>query len=75
MFSKANIANTIIEIHVAHCELISDQSIECILMHCKKIKYLLFHSCPRVTPESRIALEDYMATNNQKVKHLTWTIY
>lgn len=75
MFSKPNVAETIQEIHIAHCNLITDQSIECILMYCKRVKYFLFHSCPKVTPASRIALEDYMNSNNQKVKHLTWTIY
>ena len=40
------------------------------------IKYLLFHSCPKTTDASRLALEDYMTNNsNQKVKHLTWTVY
>ncbi|RNA12081.1 hypothetical protein BpHYR1_053764, partial [Brachionus plicatilis] len=61
MFSKPNVAKTIQEVHVAHCDFISDQSIECILIY--------------LTPASRIALEDFMRSNNQKVKHVTWTIY
>ncbi|RNA12084.1 hypothetical protein BpHYR1_009696, partial [Brachionus plicatilis] len=46
MFSKPNVAKTIQEVHVAHCDFISDQSIECILIY--------------LTPASRIALEDFM---------------
>ena len=43
------VSSTLVEVHIAHCALITDESIECILMHCKKIKYLLFHSCPKTT--------------------------
>ena len=47
-----------------------------ILLHCKMIKYLLFHCCPKTTDASRLALEDYIANNsNQKFQHLTWSIY
>ena len=46
-----NVTKTIEEIHIAHCDLITDAAIECILLNSTKIKYLLFHSCPRVTGE------------------------
>ncbi|CAF0962688.1 unnamed protein product [Brachionus calyciflorus] len=75
MFSKENVAKSIQEIHIAHCDLITDESIECILINCRRVKYLLFHECPKVTVASRIALEDYLNSSDQKVKHLTWTIY
>jgi hypothetical protein len=71
-----NVSKTIEEIHIAHCDFISDESIECILLNSHSIKYLLFHSCPKTTDASRLALEDYMTNNsNSKVKHLTWTVY
>jgi hypothetical protein len=43
------VSQKIEEIHIAHCNSITDESIECILLNSKKIKYLLFHSCPNVT--------------------------
>jgi hypothetical protein len=70
-----NIIDSIEEIHISHCDILSDESIECILFKCKKIKYLLFHSCIKMTDASRQALEDYMVNSSQKIKHLTWTIY
>lgn len=71
-----NISKKIEEIHLAHCESITDESIEYILLQSKTIKYLMFHGCKNTTDASRLALEDYMANStNQKVKHLTWSIY
>ncbi len=49
-----NVSKTIEEIHIAHCEIITDESIECILLNCKNIKYLLFHSCPQITGKNRL---------------------
>lgn len=66
MFSKDNVSQKIQEIHISHCDEITDESIECILMNCRRVKYLLFHSCPKVTVASRVALEDYMANSEQK---------
>ena len=45
----ANVAKTLEEVHITNCKQIGDESIECILMHCSKIKYLLFHGCPKLT--------------------------
>ena len=44
-----NVGDTIEEIHVANCKLITDESIEAILNNSKAIKFLIFHSCPNVT--------------------------
>ncbi len=49
------------EIHIAHCNSITDESIECILLNSKKIKYLLFHSCPNVTGKKE---------KRKKLKHI-----
>ncbi len=43
------VSKTIEEIHIAHCEKIGDESIECILLRSKRIKYLLYHGCPNIT--------------------------
>lgn len=45
----SNVAKTIEEIHMAHCDLITDESIENILMDSKTIKYLIFHCCKKTT--------------------------
>lgn len=71
-----NVSRKIEEIHLANCDFITDESIEYILMQGKSIKYLMFHGCKKTTDASRLALEDHMAnSNNQNIKHLTWTIY
>lgn len=46
---SSNVSKTIEEVHLAHCDLITDESIECILLNSKQIKYLLFHCCPKIT--------------------------
>ena len=70
------VACKIEEVHLANCDLITDESIEYILMQSKSIKYLMFHGCKQTTDASRLALEEYMANStNQNIKHLTWTIY
>jgi hypothetical protein len=76
MFSNDSIYKTVEEVHISNCDSITDESIECILLNSHKIKYLLFHSCPKLTEASRVALDSYMRENqDQKIKHLTWTIY
>ena len=76
MFSHDSVYKSIEEVHIAGCDLITDESIECVLMNSDRIKYLLFHSCPKLTDASRIALNDYMVKHQvQKIKHLTWTVY
>lgn len=70
------VGETIEEIHIANCKQITDESIEAILNNSKAIKFLMFHSCPKVTDASRVALEDYSFNkSNQQFKHLTWTVY
>jgi hypothetical protein len=44
-----NVGETIEEIHIANCKQITDESIEAILNNSKAIKFLMFHSCPKVT--------------------------
>lgn len=46
---NSNVSNTIEEIHISNCKLLTDESIECILMKTKCLKNLLFHSCPKIT--------------------------
>lgn len=43
------VGETIEEIHVSNCRLITDEAIEAILNSSKNLKFLMFHNCPRVT--------------------------
>jgi ribosomal protein S8 len=56
---NANVSNTIEEIHVSNCKLITDESIECILIKTKCLKNLLFHSCPKITGIYKL-IESYL---------------
>ena len=47
-----SVSQTIEEVHLAQCDAITDESIECILTRSKRIKYLLFHGCPKTTGTS-----------------------
>jgi EIN3-binding F-box protein len=44
-----NVAEGIEEIHMAHCDHVTDEAIECILLKSKSVKYLMFHCCKRTT--------------------------
>ncbi len=44
-----NVSKVIEEIHMAHCDNITDEGIECILINSKSIKYLMFHCCKKTT--------------------------
>jgi hypothetical protein len=64
------------EVHLSRCNYITDEAIECVLMNCKNIKYLLFTNCPKTTDASRFAIEEYMLNStNKKMEQVTWTIY
>ena len=49
-----SVTKTIEEIHIAHCDQITDEAIECILLKSKCIKYLLFHCCPKTTGKQHL---------------------
>ncbi|XP_029455875.1 protein AMN1 homolog isoform X2 [Rhinatrema bivittatum] len=61
------------EIHMGHCELLTDESVEAILTCCPQIHILLFHGCPLITDHSRESLELLVGPN--KIKQVTWTVY
>lgn len=73
--SKGNCRATLTEFHMAQCLRITDESVEAITEYCPKIRILIFHGCPQITDSSRIALEQLLARNSEKVKQLTWTVY
>ncbi|XP_039253367.2 protein AMN1 homolog [Styela clava] len=72
---KGKCCNTLTEFHMALCHNITDEAIECIIEYCRKIRILIFHGCPKITENSRIALEELLARECSNVKQLTWTVY
>ncbi len=44
-----NVSATIEELHIGNCKELTDESIEAILIKSKRIKFLLFHDCPKLT--------------------------
>ncbi|CAH1773532.1 unnamed protein product [Owenia fusiformis] len=70
-------AKALKEVHMDHCKNITDESIEGLLQMCPRINILLFHACPKVTEQSRVALEEMLQQSGEskKVKQITWTVY
>ncbi|XP_064629069.1 protein AMN1 homolog isoform X2 [Lineus longissimus] len=66
--------STLMEIHISNCRNITDEAVEAVTVNCPQIKILLFHGCPNVTDQSRIALEE-LTMGSQAVKQVTWTVY
>ncbi|XP_046363351.1 protein AMN1 homolog isoform X2 [Haliotis rufescens] len=68
-FSRAN------EIHMDHCKHLTDESVEAITQFCPQINILIFHGCPLITEQARMALEELTVGRTSQMKHVTWTIY
>ncbi|XP_078583665.1 protein AMN1 homolog [Branchiostoma floridae x Branchiostoma japonicum] len=62
------------EVHMDGCQLLTDDAVEVIMESCPRISILIFHSCPKITDRSRVALEE-LSGPNSKMKQVTWTIY
>ncbi|XP_067674532.1 protein AMN1 homolog [Haliotis asinina] len=87
-FSRANItddgvfnlvngtcAKTLKEIHMDHCKHLTDEAVEAVTQFCPQINILLFHGCPLITEQARMALEELAVGRTSQMKHVTWTIY
>jgi len=59
------------ELHLAHCEALTDDSMEAVTQFCPNINILLFHGCPNISERSREAMEQIQSP----MKQVTWTIY
>ncbi|KAK3098673.1 hypothetical protein FSP39_021833 [Pinctada imbricata] len=68
-------AQTLKEIHINGCVALTDEAVEAVLQFCPLIEILLFHACPKITENSRQALEDLTIQRKSPMKQVTWTIY
>jgi len=59
------------EIHMARCRELTDEAVEAVTQYCPNINILLLHECPKITDQSRVAVEELQS----KMKQVTWTIY
>jgi hypothetical protein len=62
------------EVHMGHCVKLTDVSVVVLLKYCKVLATLVFHGCPLITDQSRVALESLMGPS-RPMKQLTWTVY
>ncbi|XP_069102431.1 protein AMN1 homolog isoform X2 [Argopecten irradians] len=87
-FSKTNVTDngvialvsgscskTLKEVHMDGCINLTDEAVEGVLQFCPQISILLFHGCPKITEQSRQALEDLTMERAAPMKQVTWTIY
>ncbi|KAL3881832.1 hypothetical protein ACJMK2_028224 [Sinanodonta woodiana] len=68
-------AESLNEIHMDGCKELTDEAVEAVLQFCPKISILLFHGCPKITEQSRLALEELTIGRAKPMKQVTWTIY
>ncbi|XP_041351684.1 protein AMN1 homolog isoform X2 [Gigantopelta aegis] len=77
VFSLANgvCSKSLKEVHMNNCENLTDESVEAIVQFCPGISILIFHGCPLMTDQARMALEEVLTGRNGRMKQVTWTIY
>lgn len=74
MFVQGEGRECVNELRVDGCGL-TDDGIQLILMFCPNLHILIFHNCPLVTDDSRVALEEYRVQNEMSLLQLSWTVY
>ncbi|XP_033739686.1 protein AMN1 homolog [Pecten maximus] len=70
-----NCSKTLKEVHMDGCVNLTDEAVEGVLQFCPQISILLFHGCPKITEQSRQALEQLTLDRKTPMKQVTWTIY
>ncbi|XP_060070166.1 protein AMN1 homolog [Ylistrum balloti] len=68
-------SKTLKEVHMDGCVNLTDEAVEGVLQFCPQICILLFHGCPKITEQSRQALEQLTIDRAAPMKQVTWTIY
>ena len=72
LFSSPAFSNSLKELRMDHCNLITDEAIEIVLEHCKTLDVFIIHSCAKTTNRSLHALEQFLSTRTS-VKQVTFT--
>ena len=88
--SRGRCRNTLREIRVNGCN-ISDRGIqvesvkyflmikvfycEALLIPGSSLQIIIFHGCPGVTEQSRHSLTEFLSSEGQRVRQVTWTVY
>jgi len=67
--------HTLKELRINKCKDITDDGIELMLDGLQTLEILIFNGCPRVTDESRLALDRYLQEHRVNVRQLSWTVY
>ncbi|KAK6169962.1 hypothetical protein SNE40_018472 [Patella caerulea] len=67
--------NTLKELDISSCIELTDEAVEGVTQCCKQISILIFHGCPKMTEQARIALEELAHRQGTKIKQLTFTVY
>eukprot|EP00118_Oscarella_pearsei_P020765 m.227592 g.227592 ORF g.227592 m.227592 type:complete len:294 (+) comp40039_c1_seq29:6139-7020(+) len=62
---------SLMEIHMGHCVELSDAAVIALVKNCPNLSTLIFHGCPLITDQSRLAVEAV----GSPMKQLTWTVY
>ena len=88
--SRGRCRNTLREIRVNGCNIsdrgIQVESVKYFLMikvfYCKallipgsSLQIIIFHGCPGVTEQSRLSLSEFLSSEGQRVRQVTWTVY
>lgn len=68
-------AQSLNEIHINGCQAVTDEGVEAVLQFCPQISIFIFHGCPNITEQSRLALEELSLSRSKPMKQITWTIY
>jgi hypothetical protein len=68
-------ANTLKELRINKCVEITDEGIEMLLSGLQALEILIFNGCPKVTDDSRLALDRYLRDHRINVRQLSWTVY
>ncbi|ESO84107.1 hypothetical protein LOTGIDRAFT_184154 [Lottia gigantea] len=69
---SGNCNQTIKELDISNCIALTDEAVEAVTQSCSLVSILIFHGCPKMTEQARLALED---KEGPQMKHVTWTIY
>ncbi|XP_076445625.1 protein AMN1 homolog [Babylonia areolata] len=63
------------EVDMSGCQRLTDEAVEGVVQMCPQTRILIFHGCPRITENARVALEGLMHNGNTTMTQITFTVY